>query len=163
MLEANRENALVYGFYNAETLVRSIYNYYNENGKNIFVKEFNIEELTMDIERAKKQISYNYKIIGNTLIDEGRITQRQLKNCILNMENGESIDDICKDYINCSTDLKLYLETYQKTNNSRKSTEVPKEVIQKTRMGLLTNIREKINLIVQNKNHNKGGIVNGIK
>lgn len=163
MLEANRNNELIHEFDNAETLIKSIYNYYNENGKNIFVKGFNIEELTIYIERAKKKIPYDYKIIESTLIDEGRITQRQLNNCISNLETGESIDDICKDYPSCSSDLRLYLETYQKTNELRKSTELPIEFTQKTRTGMLTRIRDKINQLVQNKNRNKGGIVNGIE
>lgn len=166
MLEANKANEFVHGFDNAETLIMSIYNFYNENGKNIFAKGFNIDELSMYIERAKKKTPYDYKIIESTLIDEGRITQRQLNNCISNLEIGESIEDICKDYPSCSSDLRLYLETYQNTNELRKSEEIPIKFTQKTRMGMLIRISDKINQLVKNKNRNnrnKGGIVNGIE
>ena len=78
-----------------------------------------------DCEFSQLNLPYDYKIIESTLIDEGRITQRQLNNCISNLEIGESIEDICKDYPSCSSDLRLYLETYQNTNELRKSEEIP--------------------------------------
>ena len=58
MLEANKANEFVHGFDNAETLIMSIYNFYNENGKNIFAKGFNIDELSMYIVLLIKSISF---------------------------------------------------------------------------------------------------------
>ena len=58
------------------------------------------------------------------------------------------------------------METYENTNELRKSEEIPIKFTQKTRMGMLIRISDKINQLVKNKNRNnrnKGGIVNGIE
>ena len=56
MLEANKANEFVHGFDNAETLIMSIYNFYNENGKNIFAKGFNIDSLCVILNSIFKRL-----------------------------------------------------------------------------------------------------------
>lgn len=150
MLKANKDNEYVNGFNNAETLISSMYDYCNKKGIDIFSKEFNIDELTMHIERAKKQIPYTYGIIGDTLVDEGKVTNRQLKNCISSLEDGESIEVITEDYPECKKELKLYLETYQKTMKSKRSDELPIDLVKNVKIGVLEKVRDIIGLFIKN-------------
>ena len=157
MLDANRENKFIHEFDSAETLTKSIYDFYSQRGENIFAKGFDINNLPIYIQEAKKQIPYNYEIIANTLIEEGRLTKRDLKHCLLDLEDGMSTEDICKDFeknrkndTNIGNDLRLLLETYQEFKESRESIRSFTQI----RMGEI--IKQGKELLAENKQQDKG-------
>lgn len=125
-LALKEKNDNIHKFDDAESLIKEIYEVLcKEYGKNIFVKDFEIDKISEYIKEAKKVMNLDYQIFGKTLIDEGRYTEGQLKRIRgwIEEDDMESIYDIYgKD-----EDLELFIDAYRTWYKNKNANELPFE------------------------------------
>lgn len=126
-------------FSNAEDLIKNIYEIY---GNEIFFNGFDIEKLSYYIEKSKKNTNFNYQIIENTLIDEGKFGIEQLeriKDLIRKGVNAEEIQKLLFLDKNTSKDIGVFIDAYKSYFVQKSATEVPKSLTEDVRLGSLFN------------------------
>lgn len=119
----------VYEFSDVESLIKSLYSQY---GKTIFSKEFDINKLGEYVRLAKRNIEFDYNIVENTLIEEGKYSEDDfvaIKQALELSEDNMYRKLILKQYEK-NIDMQLFIKGYIKAQSKQQPKEIPDEVFE---------------------------------
>ena len=137
MFKANQSNPHAHGFDDAETLIKSLYEYCSRpdsglSPNQIFKDDFDIEKVGEYISKAKENTPYLFQIIADTIVSEGLFTKKQLNGfsaAMIAYQDPEGydgyIDSICEMYPDKSDILEVYLGHVKKFIMDRKASKIP--------------------------------------
>lgn len=142
----------VFFFSDVKDLIKNIYQAY---GKEIFIKDFDIEKLPLYIQKAIKDEGFNYELIADTLIGEGKLTVKQMNFIKKSINEGESKEDILGTFNLDEISLKdigflidAYLEYYIEAT----APEIPENTINDVKSSEVLDVAEKLEKLKEDKN-----------